>query len=35
MLKQLPEDPYGGQFYLDDSGAVLSTSKFVFREQKK
>lgn len=34
MLKQLPEDPYGGQFYLDSSGTVLSTSKFAYREYK-
>jgi hypothetical protein len=35
ILKQLPEDPYGGEFYLDNSGAVLTTSKFALRELKK
>lgn len=34
ILKQLPEDPYGGQFYLDNSGNVLTTSKFAYREHK-
>jgi hypothetical protein len=33
ILLKLPEDPYGGQFYLDDSGKVVSTSKFAYREQ--
>jgi len=35
LLKRLPEDPYGGSFYLDNSGTVRTTSKFAFREQKK
>jgi len=30
LLKRLPEDPYGGRFYLDNSGVVRSTSKFAF-----
>ncbi len=30
ILKQLPEDPYGGHFYLDNSGIVRTTSKFAF-----
>lgn len=28
IVKQLPEDPYGGRFYLDNFGAVRTTSKF-------
>ncbi len=32
ILNRLPEDPYGGRFYLDNSGAVRTTSKFAFRE---
>lgn len=28
VLKQLPEDPYGGRFYIDNAGQVRSTSKF-------
>ncbi len=32
ILKQLPVDPYGGQFYLDHSGSVRTTSKFAFGE---
>jgi hypothetical protein len=35
ILKQLPEDPYGGHFYLDTAGIVRTTSKFAFGEQKK
>jgi tetratricopeptide (TPR) repeat protein len=27
-LKQVPSDPYGGEFYLDEMGRVRSTSKF-------
>lgn len=34
-LGRLPEDPYGGRFYLDNSGNVRTTSKFAFGEQKK
>lgn len=34
ILKQLPEDPYGGRFYLDESGTVRTTSKFAFGEHK-
>ncbi len=30
FLTQLPEDPYGGQFYLDSLGTVRTTSKFAF-----
>ena len=30
LLKRLPDDPYGGRFYLDDTGAVRTTSKFAF-----
>lgn len=33
-MKQIPEDPYGGRFYLDDAGTVRTTSKFAYREQK-
>lgn len=28
LLARLPDDPYGGEFYLDDEGHVRSTSKF-------
>lgn len=34
MLKKLPEDPYGGRFYLDNTGSVRTTSKFAFGEHK-
>lgn len=33
-LKQLPEDPYGGRFYLDNTGVVRTTSKFAFGGQQ-
>jgi hypothetical protein len=29
-LTKLPQDPYGGQFYLEPDGMVRSTSKFAF-----
>ena len=28
LLPSIPKDPYGGEFYLDDKGAVRTTSKF-------
>lgn len=31
-LPTVPVDPYGGRFYLDDSGQVVSTSKFAFAD---
>lgn len=30
LLKKLPGDPYGGRFFLDDTGTVRTTSKFAF-----
>ena len=30
ILKAIPPDPYGGKFYLDESGRVLTTSKFAY-----
>jgi len=30
MLGAIPRDPYGGEFYIDDKGVALSTSKFAF-----
>lgn len=35
ILVRLPDDPYGGQFYLDNSGTVRTTSKFAFEEHKQ
>jgi tetratricopeptide (TPR) repeat protein len=34
ILKAIPPDPYGGEFYLDDQGRVSTTSNFAY-EQKK
>jgi tetratricopeptide (TPR) repeat protein len=34
-LKELPVDPYGGMFYIDNQGMVRSTSKFAFGVAKK
>lgn len=31
LLKQIPRDPYGGQFYLDKDGSVKTTSKLAFQ----
>jgi hypothetical protein len=27
LLKQIPDDPYGGNFYIDEEGRVRTTSK--------
>ena len=34
LLKEIPEDPYGGIFYLDENGMVKSTSNFTERFQR-
>jgi len=34
FIKELPVDPYGGTFYLDESSRVRSTSKFAFGGKK-
>lgn len=33
VLAKVPADPYGGTFYLDEKGAVRTTSKFAFANQ--
>ncbi len=30
IIIQIPEDPYGGRFYIDQKGRIRSTSKFAF-----
>jgi hypothetical protein len=35
ILKEVPQDPYRGTFYLDEKGAVRSTSKFAFGADQK
>ncbi|QXM09557.1 hypothetical protein [Geomonas subterranea] len=30
VLKELPRDPYGGEYYFDEKGIVRSTSKFAY-----
>lgn len=35
LLKQVPVDPYGGQFYISGKGKVETTSKFAFGGQDK
>jgi tetratricopeptide (TPR) repeat protein len=32
ILNHIPEDPYGGNFYLDEQGRVRSTSKLAYRK---
>lgn len=32
-LKTIPQDPYGGEFYIENNGMVRSTSKFAFARQ--
>ncbi len=33
ILENIPEDPYGGRFYIDKHGRVRSTSKFAFQRK--
>lgn len=35
LLTPLPVDPYGGQFFLDQDGKVMTTSKFAFKVKQK
>ncbi|MBE9503316.1 MAG: hypothetical protein IME96_03995 [Proteobacteria bacterium] len=39
IIKTIPKDPYGGQFYIDKDGSIKTTSKLAFatlkRKQKK
>jgi hypothetical protein len=35
LISVIPDDPYGGQFYLDKSGMVRSTSQFAFGGKTK
>lgn len=34
FINEMPVDPYGGTFYIDESGRVRSTSKFAFGGKK-
>jgi len=34
LLKEIPSDPYGGEFYLDEKGRVRTTSKFVYGHRR-
>ena len=34
LLKEIPFDPYGGEFYLDERGRVRTTSKFVHAHKR-
>lgn len=34
-LKSLPKDPYGGEFLIDRSGKIVTTSKFAFATKNK
>ena len=34
IIKAVPPDPYGGKFYLDQSGRVRTTSQFAYAGQK-
>ncbi|MEM4711327.1 MAG: hypothetical protein QXL18_05255 [Candidatus Woesearchaeota archaeon] len=35
ILEKIPEDPYGGKFYLDKNNKVRTTSEFTFVKMKK
>jgi hypothetical protein len=34
FIKEIPVDPYGGKFFIDDDGVIRSTSKFAFGAKK-
>lgn len=34
-LESLPEDPYGGKFYIDSNGAVFTSSRLTFSKREK
>ena len=34
LLKEIPSDPYGGEFYLDEKGRVRTTSNFVYAHKR-
>jgi hypothetical protein len=33
VLKEIPQDPYGGEFYLDQTGKVRTTSDFAMQTE--
>jgi tetratricopeptide (TPR) repeat protein len=35
ILRQIPKDPYGGSFYLDEQGRVRTTSKLAFKGKSR
>ena len=35
LLKGIPSDPYGGEFYLDEKGRVGTTSKFAYAHKRR
>ena len=35
ILKAIPPDPYGGEFYLDTHGRVRTTSNFIYEQEKQ
>jgi hypothetical protein len=35
VITAIPPDPYGGSFFLDPGGKVLTTSKFAFEGNKQ
>ena len=35
LLKEVPSDPYGGRFFINERGRVYTTSKMVFSSKNK
>jgi tetratricopeptide (TPR) repeat protein len=33
IIKKIPEEPYGGRYYIDEAGRVMSTSQLRFKER--
>ena len=34
ILKKIPQDPYGGNFYIDEDGKIRTTSRLTYRDFK-
>lgn len=35
IIKNIPEDPYGGKFYVTKNGSIMTTSNLAFKQQKQ
>jgi len=35
LIREIPQDPYGGTFYIDKDGSIKTTSKLAFKQQSQ